>query len=248
MATLPTLEQIQKATVYQQITASEGGIAGMSHTNAKKILFNMSEKEIIDDLQKQRMERAISQELQDSPLVIRETGLFKDIDDKYGTGEAPVAGAEAGAELEAGEGAPEANVPPAGGADAGAAPQSPEQLPPVIGQGQGFKDTRPQMNEDDYNDLVNKLVSGDKKEKEDKSPLKQVIKENDKKKKKIKTKMDVMTEEIDVILQKSDDFINNNGDSLDKRNFQLMENYVKDLEVEEKEEDTEVKEEKETKD
>lgn len=73
-----------KAQLYTELTRNEGGIAGMSHTNAKRLVYNMSDKDIIEDYRMQRMERALSQELQDTPLVIKRTGVFDGIDDKYG--------------------------------------------------------------------------------------------------------------------------------------------------------------------
>jgi hypothetical protein len=43
----------------------------MSHTEAKRMFFGWSDREIVEDFKKQRMERAIAQELQDTPLIIR---------------------------------------------------------------------------------------------------------------------------------------------------------------------------------
>jgi len=74
----------EKATTYKELTGSEGGIAAMSHTSAKRMIFNMSDREIVEDLKQQKMERAIAQELQDAPIIIKKTGLFNDIDAKYG--------------------------------------------------------------------------------------------------------------------------------------------------------------------
>ena len=74
----------EKAQTYTQLTTTEAGIAPMSHTNAKRFIMNMSDKEIINDLKQQKMERTIIQELVDSPLIIKKTGLFNDIDNKYG--------------------------------------------------------------------------------------------------------------------------------------------------------------------
>ena len=84
-----------KAQTYTELTRGEGGIAAMSHTNAKRKLWNMSDKEIIDDLKQQKMEKVIMQELQDSPVNIKKTGLFADIDARYGE---PVEGMPIGAE------------------------------------------------------------------------------------------------------------------------------------------------------
>jgi len=73
-----------KTRVYRELTAKDNGIAAMSHTSAKRLLFNMSDKEIVDDLKQQKMEIVVMQELQDAPAVIKKSGLFNDIDNKYG--------------------------------------------------------------------------------------------------------------------------------------------------------------------
>lgn len=215
----------QKAQVYSELTRTEGGIAAMSHTEAKKKLFNMSDKQIIDDLKKQFMERAVSQELQDAPLVIRQSGLFDDLNDKYGTGEAPPQSGATGQEgdLEGGEGAAEPNLPPAGGGS-GDAPQSPADLPPVIGQGKGFKDKRPVISEKNYKKLsdrfdkfVHEMVTGEEKTKKV-EPLKTVIIENDSKNKELNDKANQMTDEINELLKKSDSI--NTKSTLSNRNFE----------------------------
>ena len=202
----------QKSQVYTEITRNEGGIAAMSHTNAKRLLFNMSDKEIVEDYKIQRMERAVAQELQDSPLVIRNTGLFADVDKKYGSGEVPpqegegdAAGLEGGGLEGVGlEGATEPNQPPVG--DIGAeAPQSPAELPPVIGQGQGFKPDKqkPFISEDDYVSHVENMVNSSSK-KEVKEEKKEVINENNDKVKELNEKAKDMAGEIDGLLKEHD--------------------------------------------
>ena len=74
----------EKAQTYRDLTSTDSGIAPMSHTQAKRYLFNMTDKEIIEDLKQQKMEMTIKQELQDSPVVIKKSGVFKDIDARYG--------------------------------------------------------------------------------------------------------------------------------------------------------------------
>ena len=147
-----------KAQVYTELTRSEGGIAAMSHTNAKRKLFGWSDTEIANDLKMQRMERAISQELQDSPLIIRKTGMFDDVDEKYGSGELPPEGGGMQPGDVEGEGMSEPNVPPVDGGGT-EAPQSPAELPPVIGQGQGFKDKRPKLTEEEFDYHVNRILN-----------------------------------------------------------------------------------------
>lgn len=118
----------QKANLYTVLTTTaEGGIAPMSHTNAKQFVFNWSEAEIADDLKKQMMERVVGQELVDASTRIRETGLFADITKRYGSGEAPSEGAISGTTTDI------ANDATTGG-NALASFQNPNELPPVEGE------------------------------------------------------------------------------------------------------------------
>lgn len=73
-----------KATLYADLTKNEGGIAIMSHTKAKRLLFNMSDNEIINDLKQQKIERAVGVELENTGTVIKRTGIFDEIDKKFG--------------------------------------------------------------------------------------------------------------------------------------------------------------------
>lgn len=115
-----------KIQLYTEITRNEGsGIAASSHTWAKRNILGWSDKEIIEDLKNQRMERAISQELQDTPVIIPKTGVFDDIDQKYGNPDAALT--QGGPPPQGGEGQPESNPPPEGGATN--APQTPAALP-----------------------------------------------------------------------------------------------------------------------
>jgi hypothetical protein len=238
-----------KATVYTEVTRSEGGIAAMSHTMAKKKILNMSDKEIIDDLKMQRMERAVSQELQDSPLVIRETGIFTDVDAKYGGGEAPASG-DTGMEgmdmggMDMGAGA-DMNIPPVDAGMESAAPQSPNELPPVIGQGQGFKDKRNVVSEEQFmegnsgfSNFVETMVTGDNVKAISSKENKTIIKENEDINKKLNEKAIQMASEIDDFLKENDNKINTSGDpkirnfeteksKLDE-NFDIMELKVED--------------------
>lgn len=116
-----------KAQVYSEVTRNEGGISAMSHTLAKRLLFNMSDREIIEDFRRQRMERAISQELQDTPLIIKRTGVFDPVDDKYSVLKPLVQGS---AEI-----ADNINVQP-NETPAGAEFQNPNELPEPQGTAQ----------------------------------------------------------------------------------------------------------------
>lgn len=207
-----------KTQIYTEITRNEGGIAAMSHTNAKRLLFNMSDEEIINDFKIQRMERALSQELQDSPLVIPKTGVFKDLDDKYGSDEAMPQGAPEG--QEGMEGTDEPNMPPAGGGDENA-PQSPSELPPI----ESVNLTKPKMDDNQYGSLLEKMVKTTSKPKivrKKKDEDREVINENVDKVKGSNVRAIKMAGEIESLLNKGS--INNdealreavNGERLQK--------------------------------
>jgi len=79
----------EKITMYKDATSdqSQMGILPVSHTWAKKNILGMSDNEVILDLQQQRMERAIGAELMNTAQIIRRTGVFDDVDKKYGISE-----------------------------------------------------------------------------------------------------------------------------------------------------------------
>jgi hypothetical protein len=151
-----------KVQLYNDLTRTESsGIAATSHTWAKRNLFNWSDKEIMEDLKNQRMERAISLELQNSGIVIPKTGVFDSVDKKYGTTNplpmAPPGTPAGGAPAEPGEGVNGGNPPP----DVGAtnAPQSIDQLPEPQGQGGApMQEGRKKLNEDTFEDKLQMLV------------------------------------------------------------------------------------------
>jgi hypothetical protein len=97
-----------KAQTYTELTRAEGGIAAMSHTTAKRMIFNMSDREIVDDLKQQKMEKVVMQELQDSPVTIKKSGLFTDIDKRFAEPEGGMIGMSGGSEQGG-------NQPPIGG-------------------------------------------------------------------------------------------------------------------------------------
>jgi hypothetical protein len=97
------------------------GILPVSHTWAKKNILGMSESEVLLDLQQQRLERALGFELTNTQNVIKRSGLFDEVDKKYGIPEEErekameAASAEAGGDMggmDLGGGAP---PPPAEG-------------------------------------------------------------------------------------------------------------------------------------
>jgi hypothetical protein len=76
----------EKVGLYRDAVADPGtGISPVSATWAKKHIFGFSDEEIRLDLQQQRIERAVGEELKQTPLIIKKTGLFDNIDKLYGT-------------------------------------------------------------------------------------------------------------------------------------------------------------------
>lgn len=69
--------------LYSDLTKTDGGIAIMSHTRAKKMLFDMTNQDIILDLKQQRIERAVAFEFENTANVIKNTGIFTDLDNKF---------------------------------------------------------------------------------------------------------------------------------------------------------------------
>jgi hypothetical protein len=87
----------EKVLLYKDLVSDPGnGIQPTSSTWAKKHIFNWSDEEIRLDLQQQRIERAVGEELKATPTVITRTGIFDNIDKLYGnaSGATPTAGVE----------------------------------------------------------------------------------------------------------------------------------------------------------
>jgi len=74
----------EKVLLYKDLTGSDGGIAPTSHTWAKKNIFNWSSDEILEDLEQQRLEKAVVTELEKTSEIIKNTGFFKKVDKLYG--------------------------------------------------------------------------------------------------------------------------------------------------------------------
>ena len=86
----------EKIALYRDAVADPGtGIAPVSATWAKKHVFGWSDEEIRLDLQQQRIERAAGEELKNTPLIIKKTGLFDNIDKLYGSTTGSTMGASA---------------------------------------------------------------------------------------------------------------------------------------------------------
>lgn len=76
----------EKISLYKDATSDQSqiGILPVSHTWGKKNILGMSESEVLLDLQQQRMERAIGFELMNTQTIIKRSGIFDDVDKKYG--------------------------------------------------------------------------------------------------------------------------------------------------------------------
>jgi hypothetical protein len=112
----------EKVTLYKDATSdqSQVGILPVSHTWAKKNILGFSDSEVMLDLQQQRLERALGFELTNTQTVIKRSGVFDEVDAKYGIPEeerekameaAPSDGGDMGG-MDMGGGAP---PPPSGG-------------------------------------------------------------------------------------------------------------------------------------
>jgi hypothetical protein len=122
----------EKITLYKDATSDQSqiGILPVSHTWAKKNILGFSDNEVLLDLQQQRLERAMGAELTTTNTIIRRSGVFDEVDAKYGISEderakieaaaAGAVGGEEGADMDMGGGAPpiSAPEPPAGGGEA----------------------------------------------------------------------------------------------------------------------------------
>jgi hypothetical protein len=125
----------EKVLLYKDLVADPGnGIQATSSTWAKKHIFGWSDEEVRLDLQQQRIERAVGEELKATPTVISKTGLFDNIDKLYGStsGSTPAAGAattpDGGEELGGAALAP----PPPGGEALPPPPPGGEEAPAEV--------------------------------------------------------------------------------------------------------------------
>jgi hypothetical protein len=103
----------EKILLYKDLVADPGsGIAAVSQSWAKKHILGFSDEEIKLDLQQQRIERAVGEELKKTAEVITHTGLFDNLDKLYGKKEGEPAG-----------------VPAEGGTEPGGLPAPPGESP-----------------------------------------------------------------------------------------------------------------------
>ena len=145
----------EKVTLYKDMVADPGsGIAAVSQSWAKKHILGFSDEEIKLDLQQQRIERAVGEELKKTAEVITHTGLFDNLDKLYGKKE----GEPAGTPTEGGE-AP----PPDLGGGAPELPSAPESPSPPPGPEPGGEaGVTPESIEKDMNILLeNDMIDDD---------------------------------------------------------------------------------------
>jgi len=144
----------EKVLLYKDlVTPIQETLAPTSATWAKKHIFGFSDEDIKLDIQQQRLERAVSAELTNTPTVITRTGLFDNVDKLYktttGTTEAPPA-----------EGGAPGGLPPLGGGPpkppslgGGSSPLSSGPPPPPGGDA-GAPPTLPENKENNLNILL----------------------------------------------------------------------------------------------
>jgi hypothetical protein len=128
----------EKVLLYKDLVADPGnGIQPVSSTWAKKHIFGFSDEEIRLDLQQQRIERAVGEELKATPTVITKTGLFDNIDKLYGNPSGATANAVATTtgeeELGGGLGAFSPPPPSSGGEEIPPPPAESTEIPPPAG-------------------------------------------------------------------------------------------------------------------
>ena len=138
----------EKILLYKDLVADPGsGIAAVSQSWAKKHILGFSDEEIKLDLQQQRIERAVGEELKKTAEVITHTGLFDNLDKLYGKKEGEPAG-----------------VPAEGGTEPGGLPAPPGEspLPPESPAPEAGAGVTPESLSRDMNILLEKdMVDGD---------------------------------------------------------------------------------------
>ena len=129
----------EKVLLYKDLVSDPGsGIQPTSATWAKKHIFNWSDEEIRLDLQQQRIERAVGEELKATATVITKSGIFDNIDKLYGNnsgGTATAAVATTGGDEGGSTGLEAFSVPPpSGGGEPPLPPEGGEVPPPPAGE------------------------------------------------------------------------------------------------------------------
>jgi hypothetical protein len=139
----------EKVTLYKDATSdqSQVGILPVSHTWAKKNILGMSDNEVLLDLQQQRIERAMGAELQNTSQIIKRSGVFDEVDSKYGIPEEERAKIEAQAPEGGDEGALGGGIPTPSPAPSGGEASEPlseqkkfKKINSVLGESQEMND------------------------------------------------------------------------------------------------------------
>ena len=114
----------EKVTLYKDATSdqSQVGILPVSHTWAKKNILGFSDNEVLLDLQQQRLERAMGFELTNTQNIIKRSGIFDEVDSKYGIPEEEREKAQEAADA-GGEDGGGMGMPPLGGGGGSSAPE-----------------------------------------------------------------------------------------------------------------------------
>lgn len=129
----------EKMLLYKDAVMPIEGIAPVSQSWAKKHILGFSDEEIKLDLQQQRVEKAVSAEIQNTPNVITRTGIFDTVDKLYGNGGKTVTGETETTDTEfdaGGLGADTAPLPTEAGAEV--TPESLEKRINVITERDNF--------------------------------------------------------------------------------------------------------------
>lgn len=129
----------EKMLLYKDAVMPIEGIAPVSQSWAKKHILGFSDEEIKLDLQQQRVEKAVSAEIQNTPNVITKTGIFDTVDKLYGNGGKTVTGETETTDTEfdaGGLGADTAPLPTEAGAEV--TPESVEKRINVITERDNF--------------------------------------------------------------------------------------------------------------
>lgn len=197
----------EKAQTYSELTRGENGIAAMSHTKAKRLVFNMSDKDIVEDLKQQKMEKVVMQELADAPVLIKKTGLFADIDKKFGQETAmisPSSGSTGGEMPSAGS--KEAGTPPMGGGMPAATPPEFGRTPASGDENLELPPLSERMNNDEFEKHVEKMVYENNPEQVQQkiNMHKKIINENNEINNKLNYNAQSMINEIDELLSKGE--------------------------------------------
>jgi hypothetical protein len=147
----------EKVLLYKDLVSDPGnGISATSSTWAKKHIFGWSDDEVKLDLQQQRIERAVGEELKATPTVITKTGIFDNIDRLYGSATGGTTPAAATTETgEMGMGMETFSSP------GGEPPIGEPTIPPPGGEAPAAEAPAPELAPESKNNNLNILVEND---------------------------------------------------------------------------------------